>query len=121
MTEATRLDFPTWTPIAARGREPVSFGTWNKLRGIPGKTMVWCAYPDAPMTIEEARALEAAGYLLTMSRHLPDRVVLEIRSATPSAKPLQRRLDDLAVRHEIALAKSDAWLAPLPSRGSRRW
>lgn len=120
MTEATHIDFPTWTPIAARGREPTApRGRNSRHTWVPGETMGWLPYPDAPVTIEEARALEAAGHLLTMSRHLPDRVVLEIRSATPSAKPLQRRLDDLAVRYEIALAKSDAWLAPLPPKA--RW
>lgn len=120
MTQAVRLDFPTWTPIAARGREPVSFGAWNKLRGIPGKTMAWCAYPDAPMTIEGARALEAAGHLLIMNRHFADKVEVVIRSA-PEVKleMASPPRSVLSMKHEVALAKADAWRAPLPSRSRR--
>ncbi len=120
MTEAIQLDFPTWTPIAARGREATSPAT-HKNNWVPGETMKWVGYPDAPMTIEEAWDLKVAGKLLIANNHFPDRVEMVIRTAPASAKPLQRRLDDMAVRHEIALAKADSWLAPLPPlRGVRR-
>lgn len=108
MTEAIRLDFPMWTPIAARGREPTapkdrnSRHTW-----IPGETMEWLPYPGAPMTIDEAKDLEASGHLLIMSRHFPDRVDMEIRTAPPGTQPRLRT--DPLLRHEIALAKADVW------------
>ncbi len=108
VSEAIRLDFPTWTPIAARGREPTApKGRNSRHTWIPGETMDWLAYPDAPLTIEEATDLRDAGHLLTANRHYPDRVELVIRSAPPGTRPRLRT--DALLRHEIALAKADVW------------
>lgn len=116
MTEATQLNFPTWTPIAARGRE----ATASAYKCLPGQGMRWLGYPDAPLSIQEANALAAQGHLVTMHRHLPDRVELVVRS-TPAGMRAKGRTDNAAaVRHEIALAKADPWLAPPPQRGNRR-
>ncbi len=117
MTEAIQLDFPTWTPIAARGRE----ATAPSYKCLPGEGMRWLSYPDAPITIEEANALAVKGHLVTMHRHLPDRVVFEVRSLPPGMRVKGPKDNAAAVRHEIALAKADTWLAPLPPlRGVRR-
>lgn len=64
-----QLNFPEFITIAVRRR---SHGS-----GL----LTWQDLPDAPLTMDQARALHDAGYLVLASRHFPDRVECRIKSS----------------------------------------
>jgi hypothetical protein len=71
---ASRKVYRSWTPIAARER--TSSNVWEKI--------AWVEYPDAQVTMVEARLLARTGQLLLATRNTVDHVEAVIR--TPSRR-----------------------------------
>jgi hypothetical protein len=71
---ASRKIYRSWTGIAARER--TSDCIWDKIR--------WVEYPDAQVTMVEARLLARTGQLLLATRNTADHVEAVIR--TPSRR-----------------------------------
>ena len=64
-----------WIAIAMRPR-----------RCMDGQKLYWDPVPGAPVGVQEARRLAAAGTLLMASRYQPDRVELVVRLSTATRR-----------------------------------
>lgn len=67
MTELPTLP-STWTPIA-----------WRPRHSDGSNLLTWTMFLDAPIDVETAHKLQAAGRLLMANRHTGERVELVVR------------------------------------------
>jgi hypothetical protein len=63
----------TWTPIA-----------WRPRHGDGSNLLTWTMFLDAPIDVETAHKLQAAGRLLMANRHTGERVELVVRWVPPA-------------------------------------